>query len=121
MMENVPELGPARIRSTIHGEGFSGGNGVRGDFVLPAGTRIDDGFHTYGVSWSPGRLAFYVDDPGKPFFIATPESIPPGTKWIGERPYFLILNLAVGGGWPKSPDETTPSPARMIVDWVRVY
>jgi beta-glucanase (GH16 family) len=37
------------------------------------------------------------------------------------KSFYLILNLAVGGGWPGSPNASTQFPARMLVDWVRVY
>ena len=126
VMENVPAvgdnpLGPTRIKSTIHGPGYSGEHGVGSVLALPGGGRVDDAFHVYGVLWSPRRLAFYVDDPDKPFFTATPASLPQGTRWVYEHPFFIIMNLAVGGSWPRDPDETTPNPARMLVDWVRVY
>jgi beta-glucanase (GH16 family) len=123
VMENVPvaPLGPARIKSTIHGPGYSGVHGVGRVVAIPGGGRVDDGFHTYGVVWSPKKLSFYVDDAAAPFFTATPKSLPKGAPWVYDKPFFLILNLAVGGDWPGPPDATTPNPARMLVDWVRVY
>jgi len=126
VMENVPAigdnpLGPTRIKSTIHGPGYSGGGGVGQVVALPHGGRVDDGYHVYGVIWSPGRASFYVDDPSAPFFTATPASLPKGAPWVYDKPFFVILNLAVGGDWPRNPDAATPNPARMLVDWVRVY
>jgi beta-glucanase (GH16 family) len=126
VMENVPAvgdnpLGPTKIKSTIHGPGYSGGNGIGKVTAIPGGGRVDDGYHVYGAIWSPERVQFYVDDPGSPFFTVTPASLPKGTRWVYDHPFFLILNLAVGGGWPGPPDATTPNPARMLVDWVRVY
>jgi len=126
VMENVPAigdnpLGPKKIKSTIHGPGYSGGDGVGLVTALPGGGRVDDGFHVYGVLWSPQRLQFYVDDPSAPFFTATPANLPAAKRWVYDEPFFIILNLAVGGDWPGDPDATTPNPARMLVDWVRVY
>jgi beta-glucanase (GH16 family) len=126
VMENVPAvgnnpLGPTRIKSTIHGPGYSGGDGIGRVVALPGGGRVDDGFHVYGVLWSPNKISFYVDDPEAPFFTATPASLPKGARWVYDHPFFLILNLAVGGDWPGPADASTPNPARMLVDWVRVY
>ncbi|WP_263417160.1 hypothetical protein [Terriglobus albidus] len=42
-------------------------------------------------------------------------------RWVFDHPFYLLLNLAVGGDWPKSPDVTTQFPQRMLVDYVRVY
>lgn len=126
LMENVPEkvpggLGPNKIKATVHGPGYSGTNGIGKVVALPAGGRVDDGFHVYGAIWSPKRISFYVDDPKNIFFTATPKSLPKGRKWVYDKPFFLIMNLAVGGSWPKDPDAKTPDPATMLVNWVRVY
>ncbi len=55
----------------------------------------------------------------------TPPVLPPifrpGTKWVYDHPFYVILDLAIGGGWPGSPDETTIFPQTMLVDYVRVY
>jgi len=68
-------------------------------------------------------VQFYVDDPGKIFFVRTVNDLPSGFNWDFNHPFFLLLNLAVGGtgSWPGPPDNTTPSPATMLVDYVRVY
>ena len=42
-------------------------------------------------------------------------------RWVFNAPFYFLLNLAVGGDWPGPPNETTPSPAEMVVDYVRVY
>lgn len=126
MMENVPAgvpggLGPDRIKGTLHGPGYSGVHGVGRVRAFPGGGRVDDGFHTYGAVWSPGKVAFFVDDASKPYFTATRKDLPKGKAWVFDKPFFLIMNLAVGGSWPKDPDASTPDPATMLVDWVRVY
>ena len=127
VMENVPAnvpggLGADVIKSTLHGPGYSGVEGVGRKRTFPGGGRVDDEFHVYGAIWSPGKIAFYVDDWTKPFFTATPKTLPKGKRWVfDKKPFFIIMNLAVGGAWPKDPDATTPNPARMLVDYVRVY
>ncbi len=125
-MENVPEiggLGPSRIRSTIHGPGYSADYGIRNDIAWNDGERVDTAFHLYGAIWSPNMIQFYLDDPRNVFFVVTPRELPPGKEWVFNQPFFLILNLAVGSAksWSGATDATTPSPAEMLVDYVRVY
>ena len=133
-MENVPAsggLGPTAIRSTIHGgisssSCYCGGNGIGAPYTFPSndpnGTDVTT-FHTYGGIWSPNMVQFYVDDPTKIFFVVTASDIPSGQSWDFNHPFFLLLNLAVGGtgSWPGPPDSSTPNPAVMTVDYVRAY
>lgn len=133
-MENVPAsggLGPTKIRSTIHGGASSsncycGGKGLGAPYTFPSGdpNGIDvTTFHAYGAIWSPNMVQFYVDDPTKIFFVVTASDIPASQPWDFNHPFFLLLNLAVGGtgSWPGPPDGTTPNPALMTVDYVRWY
>jgi beta-glucanase (GH16 family) len=128
IMENVPDtaasngLGPTTIRATIHGPGYSGANGLWQNHTLHNDGRVDDGgFHIYGAIWSPYMIQFYVDDPGNVFSVRSPADIPAGGEWVFNHPFFLVMNLAVGGMWPGPPDATTPTPARVWVDYVRLY
>jgi len=122
IMEWVPKYTPTTTSSTDHGPGYSGGNGIGMHFTFPNGGRIDDaGYHTYGLIWSPNQLQYYRDDPTKPFFINTPARIPAGTQWVYNHPFFILLNFAVGGGFPGPPNASSPSPADVLVDYVRVY
>jgi len=75
-------------------------------------------FHVYGVEWDADELRWYVD--GAEFFSA---NIGQGSTSMEEfhTPFFLLLNLAVGGNWPGSPNASTVFPATMVVDYVRVY
>jgi beta-glucanase (GH16 family) len=126
-MENVPPLGPSTIQSTVHGGNSSSscyceGNGLGKPYTFPSGSNVT-GFHTYGGIWSPNMVQFYVDDPTKIFFVVTASDVPSGQPWDFNHPFFLLLNLAVGGtgSWPGPPDSSTPSPAAMTVDYVRWY
>jgi beta-glucanase (GH16 family) len=133
IIENVPAtggagggLGPTVIESTIHGPRTAqkGIYSLAADFTLPNGKRIDDAdpsCHVYGTIWSPFMVQIYVDDWRKPFFIRTASDVPPGGRWIFDAPFYFLLNLAVGGEWPGPPNNTTPSPSEMVVDYVRVY
>ncbi|MGO8757796.1 MAG: FN3 associated domain-containing protein [Terracidiphilus sp.] len=107
---------------SIHGTGFTGSNlGTEYDF--PSGETAA-GWHTYGAIWSKGSVAYYVDDPSSPYVTYTPSSISSlsGATWpFDTGPNFIILNLAVGGSWPGSPNSSTPFPSQMLVDYVRIY
>jgi beta-glucanase (GH16 family) len=117
IIENIGD--PATIYSTLHGPGYSGGNGISAKFPLPVGESVHTGFHLYAVEWAPRDIKFFFDD----HLIAerTPADLPPGTTWVYDHPFFIILNLAVGGAWPGNPDEATPFPQQMLVNYVRVY
>jgi beta-glucanase (GH16 family) len=110
---------PHTVYSTLHGPGYSGSNGISKKFPLPEGAAIDSGFHVYAVEWAPNDLKFYFD--GDLIAERTPADLPRGATWVYEHRFFVILNVAVGGAWPGNPDQTTPFPQQMLVDYVRVY
>ena len=80
---------------------------------------LASGFHTYGIIWSPSSIVFTFD--GAPYATRTPAELSAAQHWAFNKPFFLILNLAVGGDWPGAPTASTVFPATMLVDWVRVY
>src|SRR5262249_20129263 len=96
IMEWVQSYGPSVTSSTIHGPGYSGGNGVGARFTFPNGARVDDaGYHVYGVIWSQNKIQFYRDDFTKPFFTVTPTSAGVNGQWVFNSPFFILLNLAI--------------------------
>ena len=103
---------------TIHGPGYSGGEGIGAEYTLPEGTFTDD-YHTFAVEVDPEHIAWYVDD--TLFQRITPADLPAGTPWVFDDSLFFILNLAVGGAFLSNPDENTAFPATMSVDYVRAY
>lgn len=117
IMENIGSV-PATVHGTIHGPGYSGANGIGGSKTLASGALADD-FHVYAVEWEENRIRWFLD--GQLYFTATPASLPAGSTWVFGQPQFILLNVAVGGNWPGSPDGTTVFPQRMTVDYVRVY
>jgi beta-glucanase (GH16 family) len=117
VMESIGDA--AVIYSTLHGPGYSGSKGISAKFALPAGEAVNTGFHVYAVEWAPNDIKFFFDD--KVIAERTPKDLPEGTTWVYDHPFFLLLNLAVGGAWPGYPDETTVFPQKMLVDYVRVY
>ena len=118
VMENI---GKERsiVHGTIHGPGYSGSKGITHEYLLPAGARLSDDFHIYAVEWSPAAITFLLDD--KSYFTVEPADLPTGARWVYNHPFFLLLNLAVGGYWPGNPDSTTQFPQILLVDWVRVW
>jgi len=117
IVENIGRE-PSTVHGTIHGPGYSGGNGIGRPYELPEGERFADAFHEFALEWEPGELRWYVD--GELFGAVTLDDIPSGTEWVYDHPFFLIFNVAVGGNWPGYPDETTTFPQTMTIDYVRV-
>jgi beta-glucanase (GH16 family)/catechol 2,3-dioxygenase-like lactoylglutathione lyase family enzyme len=103
---------------SLHGPGYSGGHGLTSIYNLPHGELSDD-FHVYTLEWEPQVVRFYVD--GNLYATKTPSDLPAGSRWVYDHPFFVILNLAVGGNFPGNPDDTTVFPQHMLVDYVRVY
>lgn len=116
IMEFVPQT-PNSTYGTLHGPGYSGAQGIGKPVDL--GAPVVNDFHTYTIIKRPNEIVWYVD--GKEYHRLTPAQLPAGGTWVFEKPFFVILNLAVGGDWPGAPDATTPLPAQMKVDWVRIY
>ncbi|HUL34333.1 MAG TPA: glycoside hydrolase family 16 protein [Candidatus Eisenbacteria bacterium] len=117
IMENVGNA-PWTVVGSLHGPGYSGGNPLHDSYILPNKNFADD-FHIFAVEWGPAAIRFFVDD--HLYQTLTPDDRPTGTTWVFDHPFFLILNVAVGGNWPGPPDESTQLPQRMLVDYVRVY
>lgn len=118
IMENIGRE-PSTVHGTMHGPGYSGASGIGAAYSLPAGKNFSDDFHTFAVEWEPNVARFYVD--GILYQTRTPADLPTGAKWVFDHPFFILLNVAVGGFWPGSPDQTTIFPQTMQVDYVRVY
>jgi len=109
---------PRVLHGTIHGPGHYGDNAVSGRHVLAQGG-FNLGFHVFAVEWTEDSIKWLVD--GYTYQTVTPADLPHGATWVYNHPFFIILNLAVGGRWPGPPDESTVFPQTMLVDYVRVY
>ncbi len=110
---------PNLVHGTIHGPGYAGAEGIGRSLSWPGDTPFAEAFHDFAVDWTPASITWSVD--GTPFSTLTPDDLPAGTDWVFDHPFFLILNLAVGGTWPGYPDATTVFPQELVVDHVRVY
>jgi beta-glucanase (GH16 family) len=128
VMENWPTTstiaGPGATGncSTIH-TSLTGGSGKGHCFTLPSGGQIT-AFHTYGQIWSANMIQYYIDDPNQPYFVVTASDLPAGDTWpfsSSANPFFLIMNIAVGGTLGAPTDTATASQPPMLVDYVRQY
>jgi beta-glucanase (GH16 family) len=108
---------PHVVEGTVHGPWSWAPHGVSGS--LRSRPSLAAGFHVYGVEWEPNRISFLLD--GSVYRTITPADLPAGAAWPFRHPFFLLLDLAVGGVWAGPPNHTTPFPARMLVNWVRVW
>ena len=116
VMENVG-FEPSTVHGTIHGPGYSGSGGIGAAYSPPGGQAFADAFHTFAVDWAPDSITWSVD--GNVYQRRTPADLG-GKTWVFNKPFFLILNLAVGGYWPGDPDGSTRFPQQLVVDSVSV-
>jgi beta-glucanase (GH16 family) len=107
---------------TAHGPGYSGADGISRAYTLPFGEKVADDYHVYAIEWSHNSIVWYVD--GASYHTVTPSSIPEGDQWVFNAPFFILLNLAIGGPdtFLGTPNPKAPFPNQdMLVDYVRVY
>lgn len=109
---------PHFVHGSLHGPGYSGGSAVTGHHYVPgAGLHAD--FHVFAIEWDDDGIAWIVDETR--YQTLTRAHLPRGADWVFDHPFFIILNVAVGGHFVGSPDASTIFPQTMLVDWVRVY
>jgi hypothetical protein len=106
--------------STLHAPQYNGGGGYGQKYTAPGGADFANDFHVWAAEWDSKGITFKVDN--QTVFFASKETVE-ATRgpWIFDHPFYIILNLAVGGDFPGPVDATTPFPSRMLVDYVRVY
>jgi beta-glucanase (GH16 family) len=106
------------IGAAVHTEAYNHYDGTQKAMGY-AISDYDTAFHVYGVEWTPEKLAFYVDD--DVFFILTKAEMgSTEAEWSFDQPFWMNLNLAVGGAWGGDPTDGT-YPYALLIDWVRVY
>ena len=119
IMENIGKE-PGIVHGSLHGPSTAARTSdATAPFSLPANQKFADDFHLYAVEWEPGTIRFYVDS--NLYATFTQSQWPAGGTWAFDHPFFIILNVAVGGDWPGPPDNSTIFPQQMLVDYVRVY
>lgn len=110
---------PTIVHGTVNGPGYSGKLGISAQYTLPGAPALANDFHVYAVDWTAASIEFSID--GHVYATVKQESLPAGAKWIYDKPFFLLLNVAVGGAWPGNPDSSTAFPQDFTIDYVRVY
>ena len=108
---------PGEISSSVHGPGYVRA-GLTAPYRLPDGAAFADGFHTFAIDRSPSEIVFSVDGQEYHRVWRTDGG---ENEWVFDQPFHIILNLAVGGTWPKPPPPETPFPAHMLVDYVAIF
>jgi beta-glucanase (GH16 family) len=107
---------PTVIHGSLHGPGYFGGNPISGSYALENG-RFDADFYVYAVEWFPDRIDFFVND----YLYNRVRAKDVDGEWVFDHPFFLVLNVAVGGSYVGFPNPNTPFPQRMEIDYVKVY
>ncbi len=107
---------PSTVLGTIHGPGYSASAGVSGRYALQ-GTRFDTDFHVFAIEWTEDGIDWFVD--GNHYHSVDRSGL--NGRWVFDHPFFILLNVAVGGGFVGPPNESTTFPQTMLVDWARVY
>ncbi len=107
---------PTTILGTVHGPGYAGGQSISKSYTLKNG-RFDTEFHVFGIEWGPEYVNFYVDN------VLYNQITPADVKgeWVFNKPFFILINMAVGGNFVGAPNSETVFPQTMLVDYVRVY
>ncbi len=116
IMEHVG-FEPTTTHGALHGPGYSGNTPFMGTHNL--GEYVDVNYHVYAVEWDTNGIRWFRDN--IQFYSVTRTQVQAYGNWVFDNPFFLLLNVAVGGNWPGSPDAGSLFPQRMYVDYVRVY
>ncbi len=117
IMENIGNSADQPLNhSSLHAPNWN----PTGTYTLPGGALYHNAYHTFAALWQPNQIQFYVDG----VLFETQNSAGAagaGGTYEFNSSMFFLLNLAVGGSWPGSPDAGTSFPQTMLVDYVRVY
>jgi len=107
---------PTIVHGSVHGPGYSDDGSITKTYELQ-NDRFDTGFHIFGIEWGPDYINYYVDD--VLYNQITTEDVT--GRWVFDQPFYIILNVAVGGKFVGPPNSTTEFPQTMLVDYVRIY
>lgn len=107
---------PNIVNGSVHGPGYSGGGAITKGFSL-TDNRFDTDFHLFAIEWGEDYIEYFVDD--TLYQRLTPDDLT--GEWVFDHPFFMLLNVAVGGNYVGFPTTQTPFPQQMTIDYVRVY
>jgi beta-glucanase (GH16 family) len=109
---------PRTITGSLHGPGYSGGNSFNDSQSLASGSFADE-FHVFAFEWTADAARWSID--GVPYFVKTKQGVEnTGARWAYDHPFFIILNLAIGGIFDGTPGPDTVFPQQMLIDYVSV-
>lgn len=107
------------IDTALHMPGHYGAGGIIRYWALPSGQLYHNNYHLFAAQWAPGQMQIFMDGN---FVENISANYVSAGQWVFDSgPFFIMLNIAVGGSFPGSPDGTTSFPQTMLVDYVRVY
>jgi len=107
---------PHIIHGSIHGPGYSGGNPVTKGYGL-INSRFDADFNIFAIEWDADKIDFFVND----FLYQRINPNDVQGEWVFDQPFFILMNVAVGGNYVGFPTPQTPFPQKMVIDYVKVY
>jgi beta-glucanase (GH16 family) len=118
IMEQLGHM-PATAYGTLHWgpPGATSSTSTSKEYTLPTGDFYEK-FHVFTMLWEENSIKLLIDD--QQFFSAGSSNVT-NTAYPFNSPFFFICNVAVGGNWPGSPDNTTVLPQRLFVDYIRVF
>ena len=112
---------PSVVHGSLHGPKYSAANAITKSYRLANKEGFNEDFHVFAVEWDPGRFAWSVD--GKVYNVISTSQVTAQGKWVFDHPFFIIFNLAVGGGFVGSPDSSTapstPAATGNSGTWIR--
>jgi beta-glucanase (GH16 family) len=114
IMENLGRQ-PRRVFGTLHCPGHFGDAGTSGEHILTEDLSKD--FHIFDVEWSAERIEWSID--GRSYFAATKDDL--GAAWVFDHPFYLLVNVAIGGHLGGAVATGATFPNALLVDYIRVY
>ena len=107
-----------RVHGSVHTESYNHKIGTQRTKTKVL-SEVKDSFHVYSIEWYEDRIDFLIDD--QQYFTFVNDQKNDYKTWPFNQRFHLLINVAVGGDWPGSPDNTTIFPQDMKVDYVRIY
>ncbi|WP_366483701.1 glycoside hydrolase family 16 protein [Cyclobacterium sp.] len=104
------------VHGTLHWDNNGNYASDGGKKSLSDGAILKDNFHVYSLIWEENQITWLLDDE-----VFHSMDISPSAMDEFREPFFMLINMAVGGNWPGNPDASTRFPQQLAVDYVRVF
>lgn len=109
---------PNIIHGSMHGPGYYKDQPISKTFGFED-DRFDYDFYIFAIEWDENSVDYFVDD--VLYQRISRDDIPRGGEWVFDQPFYILLNVAIGGSFVGFPSPQTEFPQSMVIDWVRVY